>query len=509
MLIGTILQRSADRFAHRPAVIAGDRQLTYRELDAAADRIAAVLVGSGLKAGDRITILSANIVEVPLLYFAAARAGLIQAHISVRAAPAEIVAILDQTEAAALFFQPELAPLVDQVAALGNLPRLLVSLGDATDRAMSFETFLSQSDTAALPTDLAPDTPYCMTYTGGTTGRPKGVLASHRARSLSAITAALEFGISERDVTLVATPLFHVAGLYVWFTPNILAGASCVLLEKWDAGACLAALAQHPITSTMLVPTQLLDLMSHPEFVPDKLAGIERIVYAGAPMPPALFDRARTEMPWIEFIENYGQSEIACVTVRRGWHLPSKLGSIGRPMVTAEVEVHDEDGNRLPPGEVGELATRGDHLLCEYYRNPEETSRLFRHDNGWMYTGDLARADEDGYLYLVDRARDLIIIGGENVFPTEVENALYQHPSVAECAVIGIPHDRLGEVPAAHVVLRDGETATEDDLVDTCLAQLARHKRPRLVKFVPSLPKTAIGKIQKNLIRAPYWEGRE
>jgi acyl-CoA synthetase (AMP-forming)/AMP-acid ligase II len=263
------------------------------------------------------------------------------------------------------------------------------------------------------------------------------------------------------------------------------------------------------ITATLLVPSQLNELVSHPKFDAARLRSLRKMGYAGAPMSRALFERIRTALPGVEFTENYGQTETGPMVVRCPWHPDDKLATVGRIAFNVEVDVLNADGSKLPPGEIGEIVTRGDHLFSSYYDEPEQTAACFRGEEGWLWTGDLGYIDEDGYVSLVDRSKDMLISGGENVYPAEIENALYKHEQVAECAVFGIPDDHWGEVPAAHVVLKPNSTVSEDELVEFCKKFVARHKRPRVVKFVDGLPRTPVGKIQKVVLREPYWAGRE
>jgi acyl-CoA synthetase (AMP-forming)/AMP-acid ligase II len=265
---------------------------------------------------------------------------------------------------------------------------------------------------------------------------------------------------------------------------------------------------RHAVTGTLLVPTQLGDLIAHPAFSAERLRTLRHVNYAGAPMPLALLDRLTEALPRVAFTENYGQSETGPMTIRRAFHPHDRRASSGRPPHNIETKVVDSEGREVPPGVLGEIVTRGAHLLKEYWGEPEQTAALFRRGQGWLWTGDIGVRDADGFITLVDRSKDMIVSGGENIYPTEIENALYEHEAVLECAVIGIPDERLGEVPAAHVVLRAGVAIAEETLIAFTAERIARHKRPRLVKFVETLPKTAIGKIQKNVIRAAYWQGR-
>ncbi|HEX2115859.1 MAG TPA: AMP-binding protein, partial [Alphaproteobacteria bacterium] len=327
-------------------------------------------------------------------------------------------------------------------------------------------------------------------------------------RYTTAVTCGVEFGLDERDICLVATPMFHAAGLFVWFQPAVMLGCTCVMLGGWNAERFIELVERHAATGALLVPTQLGDLIANPAFSRERLRTLRHINYAGAPMPLALYDRLTEALPNVAFTENYGQSETGPMTIRRAFHPRDRRATSGRPPHNVETKVVDASGREVPPGVHGEIVTRGTHLLKEYWGDPEQTAALFRGGDGWLWTGDIGVRDADGFITLVDRSKDMIVSGGENIYPTEIENALYEHEAVLECAVFGVPDERWGEVPAAHVVLRAGAQVTEDALIAFAAARIARHKRPRLIKFVEELPKTAIGKVQKNVIRAPYWQGR-
>jgi acyl-CoA synthetase (AMP-forming)/AMP-acid ligase II len=510
MLIGEILRLSAARFPDKIALIEGERRLAYRDFDRAANRAAQALLALGLKKGSRIAILSYNSIEFAILHYGAARAGVILAALTTRATPRDLAYMLNKIGAEALFFA---GPLGATAAAIRNqVPsiRYMVALGETGGNAgMAFTTFMARGNDAAPAIRLADDDPYAMTFTGGTTGFPKGVLATHRARYATVVTCIAEFGLDERDICLVATPMFHAAGLYVWFQPAIMLGCTCVFSGGWDAVRFVDLVERHRVTGALLVPTQLADLVAHPAFSAQRLATLRHINYAGSPMPVALLDRLQAALPNVAFTENYGQSETGPMTVRRAFHPHEKRATSGRPAHNVETRIVDPEGRPVAPGVVGEIVTRGAHVLKEYWDEPQQTAALFRSGDGWLWTGDLGVCDADGFISLVDRSKDMIISGGENIYPSEIENVLYEHEAVAECAVFGIPDERWGEVPAAHVVLREGGALSEEALIAYAAERIARHKRPRLVRFVESLPKTAIGKVQKNVIRAAYWQGRE
>ncbi len=508
MLTGDLLRRSAARFGSKPAMVWGDDRVDYRTLDARANAFAHALIGAGLGRGARIAILSANRPHYGVVYFGAARSGTVLAHLSHRMTEAEMVHVLGRIGANALFAETTFFDRARALAAQLDGLRIVALPGEgAAEGHETLDAFVTGRPATEPAVAIAEDDPYAVTFTGGTTGFPKAVLVSHRGRVASTLGAMVEFGVDERDVVACVTPLFHTAGLYVWYQMAIALGCTCVMLPTWDVGMFRDAVAREGVTAAFFVPTQLNALAADPGFDPEVYRGLRKVNFAGAPMPAALFQRLRAELPWVEFTEHYGQSEACPIAVRRPWANDAHADSVGRAVFNMDVAVLGPDGAPLPPGEIGEIATRGDGVLAEYLGDPEQTAALWR--AGWIVTGDVGTLDDEGWLRIVDRSKDMIIAGGENIYPAEIENALYRHPAVAECAVFGIPDEHWGEVPAAHVVLNDGFEVTPEALIDHCARTVARHKRPRLVELVDSLPKSPVGKILKTEIKAPYWEGEK
>jgi acyl-CoA synthetase (AMP-forming)/AMP-acid ligase II len=509
VLTGDMLRRSAARFPGKPAILWQGRALGYRDLDAEADRLAAALAGAGVGKGTKVGIVCRNRPEYAVAFFGAARSGGVLVNVSVLYAPDELRYVLAKADVEILLFEDVFAAKVGAVA--GDLPALrrLVAIGDgavAFDCAR-FDAFVAAAPAEPPAVEIGEDDPFCMTYTGGTTGRPKGVLCSHRNRAVTAHTVMVEEAIDERDVVGIVTPMFHVAALNIMFQPAILAGATVAMLSKWSVEEFARMARATGLTAAFMVPTQASQVVSDPGFDATDYATWTKLSFAGAPMPDPVQRELMARLPALRLTQIYGQSEVGVVTALRHWYLPDKLGSIGRQAYNVDVAVVDRDGVPVAPGEIGEVVSRGANVMLEYYGEPEQTAQFFRH--GWGWTGDLATVDADGFVTLVDRSKDMIISGGENIYPKEIENVLYEHPDVAECAVFGVPDDVWGEVPAAYVLPRAGAAADEAALVAHCAERLARFKRPRLVKFVTEFPKTPIGKIQKNLLREPYWADRE
>ena len=511
MLTGDMLRRSAQRFSGKPAIICGDQRLSYGELDTRANKLANALVALGLPKGAKVAILSRNLADYGTVFFGVARTGYVLVNVSVLYAPEELTFVLRKADTDVLIFDAFLAEKVDAVRP--ELPRIktyvCLNANTSAIATPTLDEFISAAPETLPQVKLSESDPFCMTYTGGTTGRPKGVLCSHRARDITAHTVMVEEAIDERDVVAIVTPLFHVAALNIMFQPAILAGATTVFVTRWSPEAFMAAAEQHSITAGFMVPTQASTLVRDPAFDPARLRSWRKLSFAGAPMPDWVQRELRERLPQLVLTQIYGQSEMGVIAVLRGWYLPAKLGAVGRQAYNVDIAVVDPQGREVKPGEIGEIVSRGENLMLEYYDEPEQTAGFFKHKDGWGWSGDLGVMDEDGFVTLVDRSKDMIISGGENVYPMEIENTLYLHPAVAECAVFGVPDDKFGEVPTAYVQLKSGQNVDAQTLIEHCALHLARFKRPRSVKFVDDFPKTPIGKIQKNFLREPYWTNRE
>ncbi len=515
---GALLRESARRHPDRTA-LAGRRggpegrrlSLSYDALDRAASRLANALVregfaGTAAQPGRWLAILSPNDIDYPAVHFGAARAGCPLAHVSIRATAAGRAEMLDRIGAALLFVHADLAAEMRTLPMREGKPAPRIVVIGGGDGPESLAAFVAGAPESDPPVEVRPDDPAAITFSSGSTGAPKGVLVSHRNRTLASCLGAQAFELNDDDVLGCTTPLFHVAGLFMWLQLGIRRGLPIVLLEKWAPDRFADAIVRDGVTAAFLVPSQVAALLDHPaaQTLPVGAGGLRHLNISGAPMPPGLLERALDAWPGLDIVEHYGQSESCPLAYRPAAFARSKPASAGRPCV--EMATLDDAGRPLPAGETGEVASRGDHTLLGYIGDAESLERL-RAGDGWLRTGDIGRIDEDGFLHLIDRARDVIVSGGENIFPAEIERALHDHPAVRECAVFGVPDERWGEVPAAHVVA--AEPVAEAALIDFVAARVPRYKRPRFIEFVDSLPRTAIGKIRKGPIRAAYWKGRD
>ncbi|MGE0315316.1 MAG: class I adenylate-forming enzyme family protein [Lautropia sp.] len=504
-----MLRRSAERFPDKPAIVAAGFRLSYRDLDLAANRLANALRFAVPAKGAKVAILSRNLPQYGIAFFGAARSGLILVNVSVQYSIAELAYVLGKSDAQILLFD---AQFEDKVAAvLPTCPRIetVVAIGrSGLSHAVDFQAFLDAHPATDPDVDIAETDPFCMTYTGGTTGRPKGVLCSHRARATTALTVVVEEALDEQDVVAIVTPLFHVAALNIMFQPAVLVGATCVFVTPWSVDGFMQACDRERISAAFMVPTQANMLVTHPGFDATMLRSWRKLSFAGAPMPDWVQKALKEKLPHLALTQIYGQSEVGVLTSLRDWYLPAKLGAVGRQAFNVDVALFKTDGSMSAAGEPGEIASRGDNVMLEYYEEPEQTAAVFRLGDGWLLTGDIGVRDEDGFITLIDRAKDMLISGGENVYPKEIEDVIYELDAVAECAVFGIPDEKWGEVPAAYVMLKPGAALASDAVVARCQQRLAEFKRPRLVKIVTEFPKTPIGKIQKNLLREPFWKGK-
>jgi fatty-acyl-CoA synthase len=483
----------------------GER-FSYAELDRRARRAAAAWLGPlGLRRGDRVGLLSHNRVEFVDCLFGAAKSGLVLVPLSTRATPKELEAIVRDSGLRLLLYEPDFAATVAALAASVAVERF-ISLDEMSEaNSPSWPALLDSPDgcDALLPERIV-DTehPVCFLYTSGTTGTPKGVILPHRMVAWNAYNTALCWGLRDDDVSSIFTPLYHAGGLGAFLLPIFAAGGTIVLHRRFDAAEVWSTIERERCTVVLGVPTIWKLLADAPSFATTNLSSVRWLISGGAPLPQVIIETYQAR--GITFKQGYGLTEVGvnCFSMSVDDSV-RKAGSIGRPMMFTQAKLIDEVGTDLPDDQVGELCLRGPHVCRGYWNNPAATAQAIDGD-GWFHTGDLARRDRDGFYYIAGRKKDMIISGGVNIYPAEIEAALLAHPGVSDAAVVGVPDDTWGEVGVAFVVRSPGSVVDADALTDHLLDRLGKHKIPRAFEFVDGLPRTPYGKVVKDELRKAY-----
>lgn len=502
----TVLRRHANRQGDRLALVdvATGRRLTFAALDRRVDSVAAMLRADGIGSHDIVAVLLYNRAEYIELLFATNRLGATLLPLNWRLAPEELVYILGDAEARAIVTEPALYPLLS--SAMSRVPSLNVyrSIDEApTDPWRPYadaEDWLQQR-VRVIDRPVAPDDLHRLMYTSGTTAHPKGVMITYENLYWKNISHIVEFGITSVDSTLVVGPLYHVGALDLPGVGTLHAGGCLIVLPKFEARAVLEVIQGERPTNVWLAPSMVSALLQSPDVPNYDLSSIRFIIDGGEKMPLPLIRKLGEVFPNAWFADAYGLTEtVSGDTFLDKGNVIEKIGSVGKPVLHLEVRIVDDQGTDVPVNTPGEIVLRGPKVFKGYWRNEEATKAAIDHD-GWFHTGDIGRLDGDGYLYIVDRKKDMISSGGENIASLEVERILYEHPGVLECAVVGRPDERWGEVPVAFVVLRPGQTATAEALIASFEGRLARFKTPQAVHFIDQLPRNPSGKVLKRVLR--------
>jgi fatty-acyl-CoA synthase len=499
--MGDLLRRSAERYPDRTAIVDGELRRTYRELDDAVNRAANALAERGMGKGDRLALLGHNSYGFVVTYFACAKLGLICVPVNYMLGAGEVGYILEHSGATAMVAEDALVPLAEAgIDAAGARIVVRGVIGDDRAAWEQLSDWTTHRDAAEPVVDLADDDPVELLYTSGTESRPKGTMLTSRSLIAQHTSCFVDGEMRPDDVEIHALPLFHSAQLHCFFTPSIHLGAVNVLLAKAEPAAMLAAVEAERATKLFCPPTVWIALMNHPDFDRRDLSSLRKGYYGASIMPVEVLAELGRRLPGVRLFNFYGQTEMSPVaTVLRPEDQIRKAGSAGRPALSVETMVVDDDGRPVPAGSVGEIVHRSPQAMLGYWNDPAKTAETFR--GGWLHTGDLGILDDEGYLYVVDRKKDMIKSGGENVASREVEEVIHAHPAVAEAAVFGIPHPRWIEAVAAVVVPRVGRELAADDVTAFCRERLAGFKTPRYVVVAGGLPKNPSGKILKRELR--------
>ena len=490
--IGYWISKNARLYPNKNALICAGRSVTYRDLDRRVNRLANALDGMGLAAGDRVAALMLNSIEYIELLFACAKKGLVFVPLNFRLSVPELQFILGDCTPRALFFDPVFGKQAEALSA--SVPSLVNRTAVPLAGGGEYDALLERwPETEALDERHGGDDLLLIMYTAGTTGRAKGVMLSHHNCFFQTING-WAFGNSPDAVTLVVLPLFHVGGLNGSVTPMIHIGATTILIPKFDPADVLELVERWKVVGIMAVPTVYQMLLDHPDFGRRDLSSLEVLLSGGAPLPHALLEAYHGR--GFEMRQGYGLTEASPgVTGMGPGDCRRKPGTVGKRCLYTEVEVMDDEGRILSPGQTGEVVARGPNIMLGYWNLPEETAKTIV--DGWLRTGDLGRFDEDGFLTIVGRKKEMIISGGENVYPAEIEQLLTNHPDVGMAAVVGIKDPMWGEVPVAFVTPAPGRTPVPEAILDYLGPRLARYKVPRQVHVRDVLPISAAGKILK------------
>jgi fatty-acyl-CoA synthase len=500
--VADLVRRSARRWPTRTALVFGERRWTYEELDDAVSRVAGRLLELGLVKGERVAALGTNSDAYLLLYLGCARAGLVHVPVNYNLVGEELSYIINDARSAALFADPALMPGVEAVGDdLGGLAHR-GTLRDGIDDHIDVLAWALTGEVPDLSArHVADDDLVQLLYTSGTTAAPKGAMMTHRAFVHEYVSCVVALDMDAADVPLHPLPLYHSAQMHAFLMPYLMLGATNHVVEKPDPADVLARVERDGITSLFAPPTVWIALSEHPDFATRDLTSLRKAYYGASIMPVPVLQRLREALGGVGFYNAFGQSEIApLATVLRPEEHDARPDSAGRPVLFVEIKVVDDEGNDVTAGGTGEVLYRSPQLCTGYWDKPEATEEAFA--GGWFHSGDLVRIDEEGFIFVVDRVKDVINTGGVLVASREVEEALYTHPSVAEVAVIGTPHDKWIEAITAVVVTR--EPASEEELLAHAREHLAGFKLPKSVHFVDELPKNPSGKLLKRELRERF-----
>ena len=511
MLHGDLLGERARLIPNSLALVdvASSARLTYRQLDDRAAACASAWSESlGLAAGDRVALLAGNRVEFLDVFFAAGKSGVVLVPLGTRLTAPELAFIVQDCRPRALIYDGDHQEVVRGLADLVEIERWIALDEPAASRHSRYGDVLSRRRGSSPFTrpPLDPEHPYCLLYTSGTTGRPKGVIVPHRMVSWNGYNTAISWQLRDDDVTSIFTPLHHAGGLGAFLVPILAAGGTVVLHRGFDVHEVWATIERERCTVVLGVPTIFKMLAEAPEFDRVDLSHVRWLISGGAPLPLHIIHAYQAR--GVVFKQGYGLTEVGvncfAMTVEDSVR---KAGSVGKPLMFTEARLVDDHGAEVRTGEVGELLLRGPHVCRGYWKNPEATAAALD-GAGWFHTGDLARRDDEGFYFIAGRKKDMLISGGVNVYPAEIEGELLLHEDVADAAVVAVPDDTWGEVGVAFVVPRPGRRAQPDDLSRFLGTRLARYKIPKAFVLVDSLPRTPYGKVVKGLLRDQYLSAR-
>jgi acyl-CoA synthetase (AMP-forming)/AMP-acid ligase II len=498
----SVLKLNAEKYSDKECLIGLGKRYTYRELEERVNSLAQGLLDLGLGQGDVVGILLYNCCEFIEITFAVNQIGAIWLPLNFRLAAEEFHYILENAGARAVITEDEFVPGISSLRErLPELTHCLLLGTNNPEKWLSYEALIEGNQGSHPPhAEVNLDDLHRLMYTSGTTAHPKGVMITYGNLYWKNIGHLLTFSITEADRTLVVGPLYHVGGLDLPATGTLYAGGSVVILRRFDSVEVLRAIHGERVTNLWLSPAMTIVLFEEPTFHQYDVSSVRFIIDGGEKMPVTLIRQFKERFPGAWFADAYGLTEtVSGDTFLAKDRMLGKIGSVGKPVPHLQVRILDDENRPVPPHQLGEICLKGPKVFKGYWKNPQATAEAIR--EGWFHTGDIGTVDEEGYLYILDRKKDMIISGGENIASPEVERVIYELPAVLEVAVVGIPHPKWLEVPKAYVVLKTGTTLTAEEIIGHCKKKLAKFKVPKEVEFINELPRTPSGKVLKRALR--------
>ncbi|MDT8273476.1 MAG: long-chain-fatty-acid--CoA ligase [Desulfomonilia bacterium] len=515
--VGDLYDRCVTFYPDNIAIKHGDIAYTYGEMQQKTYSLAGALADMGFQKHDRIAFLMSNCPEYIFCEYALAKLGVVRVPLAVLLTSNDHIYMMNKAECKALIYHEKMAPRVEQMIPHLTTVKTFICVSDAPSSVMAghhhLQTLMAGHPGELPKVDVKPEDLCGIYFTGGTTGLPKGVMLSHRSWVGTFLTELLEFRLEYNEVFAFATPLTHAGGCLM--IPVMIRGGTCLIMDHFDPKLFLELTQKERITSAFLVPTMLYVLMDYPDLDTYDTSSWRDIIYGAAAIAPDRLKQAITRFGAV-FTQLYGQTEAPmamCVLPKEAHVIEDPVrekeifSSCGRPCFPAQIKLIDSEGREVPQGETGEIVVRHINMMDGYLKDPETTAETIR--DGWLHTGDMAKMDHEGYIYIVDRCKDMVISGGFNIYPREIEDVLHEHPAVKNVAVIGVPHDKWGEEVKAIVVLYEGKTVDEKELIQFVKDRKGSLVAPKSVEFWREIPLTNLGKVDKKKIRAPYWESKD
>ena len=511
MLLGDIVERNGLLYPSREAVVDERRRLTFAELSDRAIRLANALIGCGIRQGDRVAVLLPNCHEMVEVFGASEMCGFITVPLNTRMTKHEIASVMSDCSPSVFIFDLEFGDLVQSLPLVSGPTHIAIETRFAG--VSQYETVLASAGTIRPEMRPQPDDTAFIIYTSGSTGRPRGVMHGHRGQLYAALSMALDGNISQTDRIVIPNPMYHAGGRWMQMTYHF-RGSTIFLQREFDPATLLETIERELITDVLLPATMLRAVLDHPDFALRDWSSLRTIYYASSPTPEPLLRRALKSFGPI-LVQYYGGTEGGGVgtTMLKHHHvsdgdanLQRRLSSAGQAKALAKVRIVRADGTDCSVGESGEIIISSPGLMQGYWNNPDATAEVMR--DGWLYTGDIGTRDEEHFIYIVGRKKDMIVSGGTNIYPREVEDVLISHPAVLECAVIGVPDEKWGETVHAVVSRQPGMDVTSNELIEFCRSRIASYKKPTTVAFLDKLPKLDSGKIDKVALNKPFWVGK-